>query len=408
MAYDDAQGDIVLFGGQDATSLFGDTWMFKSGAWTEAAPSTSPSPRQGAAIAYDGATNQLLLFGGGSDSGFLGDTWTWDGSTWTQLHPAASPPARQRAEMVYDAAHHVIVLFGGYNGAYLNGTWTWNGVTWTKRHPTTVPPGRSTFALAYDPRYSNTLMFGGYNSTSHTLGGTWTWNGSNWIERHPSTSPSARRSGQQMAFDAATGQMILFGGEESTGAWRGDTWDWTGSTWQPLQPTSSPRGRTTGEMTYAPRRILLFGGRAAATVFGDTWGWTGNWKAIGPQVGTAQIPSLDPFTDTGISLEAGETISIVATGTASCCSGAMPVGPKGKAISGHVCRGALWVGPFTAPGVNCWSLIGRIGTSSAAFYVGRTFCVSTPTAGELFLGFNDNYYPDNTGGFTATIKTKSC
>jgi hypothetical protein len=40
-------------------------------------------------MAYDQATGQLALFGGAINSGTVayGDTWTWDGTTWTQISP---------------------------------------------------------------------------------------------------------------------------------------------------------------------------------------------------------------------------------------------------------------------------------------------------------------------------------
>ena len=34
-------------------------------------------------MAYDAADGTLVLFGGEGRSGSLGDTWTWDGSAWT-------------------------------------------------------------------------------------------------------------------------------------------------------------------------------------------------------------------------------------------------------------------------------------------------------------------------------------
>lgn len=58
------------------------------------------------------------------------------------------------------------------------------------------------------------------------LGGTWTWNGFTWTKRHPATSPDAR-GGASMAYDAATGTVVLFGGvlSDGTGVYD-DTWTW--------------------------------------------------------------------------------------------------------------------------------------------------------------------------------------
>ena len=48
-------------------------------------------------MAYDAADGTVVLFGGQGRSGSLGDTWTWDGSAWTQAHPSTSPPALSAA-----------------------------------------------------------------------------------------------------------------------------------------------------------------------------------------------------------------------------------------------------------------------------------------------------------------------
>jgi len=44
-----------------------------------------------------------------------------------------------------------------------------------------------------------------------------------WVQRNPATSPSAR-NGCALAFDAARGRAVLFGGYDSTTPDLGDTW----------------------------------------------------------------------------------------------------------------------------------------------------------------------------------------
>jgi len=53
------------------------------------------------------------------------------------------------------------------------------------------------------------------------LGNTWTWDGSSWTQRHPACLPS-KRSGMFMAFDEATGQVLLYGGTDGY-TYGGDT-----------------------------------------------------------------------------------------------------------------------------------------------------------------------------------------
>ena len=51
-----------------------------------------------------------------------------------------------------------------------------------------------------------------------------------WTELAPTTSPSVR-SGAAMAFDAARGQVVLFGGYDPSVGDVNETWVWNGATW---------------------------------------------------------------------------------------------------------------------------------------------------------------------------------
>ena len=56
-------------------------------------------------------------------------------------------------------------------------------------------------------------------------------------------------------------------------------------------------------------------------------------------------------------------------------------------------------------GLTCLSLIGLIGVSGKPFDVGDSLTFTAPTAGEVFLGVNDDNLSDNTGTWTATISS---
>ena len=61
------------------------------------AAATTPPGRAWASFAYFPPLRQLVLFGGNKGSTVYGDTWTRTGSTWTQQHPATSPSPRTGA-----------------------------------------------------------------------------------------------------------------------------------------------------------------------------------------------------------------------------------------------------------------------------------------------------------------------
>ncbi len=82
--------------------------------------------------------------------------------------------------MAYDAAASDIVLFGGagavspYRSGYLRDTWTWDGTTWTQQAPATHPSAREQASMAYDAATGQVVLFGG-NGHFLDFDGTWTW-----------------------------------------------------------------------------------------------------------------------------------------------------------------------------------------------------------------------------------------
>jgi hypothetical protein len=75
-------------------------------------------------MAYDIALRRVLLFGGANLTTSFGDTWTWDGTNWTELHPATVPHDRYAGAMAYDPVARAMVMFGGYSSSpALDDTW---------------------------------------------------------------------------------------------------------------------------------------------------------------------------------------------------------------------------------------------------------------------------------------------
>jgi len=281
MAYDTATGTVVLFGGSSdnsGSSNFSDTWTWDGTTWTRHVVAVHPSPRSDAVMAYDAANGTVVLFGGGD----LNDTWAWDGTTWTEQHPATSPPARAfGASMAYDAATGTVVLFGGDSGhGQLNDTWTWDGTTWTEQHPATSPSARYGASMAYDAATGTVVLFGGWGGG--ILNDTWTWDGTTWTKEAPAAHPAARTLAY-MAYDAATSTVVLFGGTDGTGTCQqGSTWTWDGTTWTNQAPATSPTARAEGAMAYdaATGTAVLFGGFSRTTrctgpdqYWQQTWTW---------------------------------------------------------------------------------------------------------------------------------------
>jgi hypothetical protein len=78
-----------------------------------------------------------------------------------------------------------------------------------------------------------------------------------------------------MAYDAATGTVVLFGGSRASGSFS-DTWTWDGSTWTKHTPAPKPPARYKASMAYdaATSTVVLFAGASLpSTRFHDTWTW---------------------------------------------------------------------------------------------------------------------------------------
>ena len=153
MAYDVADGYVVLFGGaSDAGSTptcYGDTWQFLGGAWTNI---TVPGPSADCypTMTYDTSDGYLLLLTNGN-------TWKFQGGTWTTISTTSSPPPRALADMTYDAADGYVLLYGGCcknisTRVGFSDTWEYQAGVWTNITTTTGPGPR---VLSRNPRPSD-------------------------------------------------------------------------------------------------------------------------------------------------------------------------------------------------------------------------------------------------------------
>lgn len=288
MTNDSADHYLLLFGGFNSSSgrLFSDTWTFKAGTWTKLTPKRSPSQRYEAGIAYDVADGYVLLFGGVDGSTGppgLNDTWNFSGGNWTQLHPKLSPPGPEPDAFSYDAADRVVVYTTAQNWSATipEVTWTFHAGKWS-RVTGPSPVERLSAETAYDYVGGYLLFFGGLQYAN--LADSWTFVGGHWTNiSHPPPSP---RTGAVMAYDPADGYVVLFGGNEGS-AVLNDTWTFSGGIWNQLHLALSPPAREQSTMAYDPvaRALLLFGGGdpAAPNLLHDTWRFSGGlWTHLLP------------------------------------------------------------------------------------------------------------------------------
>ncbi len=273
MAYDQARGHLVLFGGFLGSQSDASTWVWDGTTWTKRSPAMSPPALRGHTMVYNPVRQRVILFGGSNSNGtmYYSDIWEWDGTTWNKASSALLPPARAIHTMVYHEARQSLLIFGGKNiSGNLTDTWEWNGTTWIQHTPAHAPANPHG-AMAYDSLRQRVIYFSGQSET-------WEWDGTDWISQTVLPHPSAH-SGLKMAYDPVHQKSILFGGQISTptGSMYGnETWQWDGTTWTELSPRSSPPGRYHHAMAYdtSNQTIVLFSGDDNSwPYFADTWLW---------------------------------------------------------------------------------------------------------------------------------------
>src|SRR5438105_4227565 len=119
---------------------------------------------------------------------------------------------------------------------------------------------------------------------------------------------------------------------------------------------------------------------------------------------TVVVPATSRGTDTGIDVNAGDPITITATGTIVAGRRIGEVGPEGGRSTGF---GSI-VGTRPLPSAGPGALIGYIrmsnGQLSQAYLIGSQLSTTVPTDGRLILAINDDDYGDNSGSFSVKIR----
>ncbi len=307
--YDPADGEVVLFGGINASAggPSGATWTYRSGTWTEVCTSCGPSPRAYAAMTFDGKDGYVVMFGG-FDGGPLGDAWRFLGGSWSLLCSPCAPPARSGASLAYDAADGYVLLVGGCGATCpLGDAWSYSAGTWTQLCGGLCPfSPRDNASMAYDPVDTEIVLFGGWSGSRDLVNG-WSYHAGSWTRICVPCAPAGRH-GAPMAFDSTDGFLVLFGGyNSSTSSALNDTWEFFRGAFSPLALPLLPPPRSMAALADDPSDggLLLFAGLGSAAL-GDTWEFA--YGLVAPS------PTATPATVDGG--QASSLASTVAGGTA--------------------------------------------------------------------------------------------
>ncbi len=135
-------------------------------------------------------------------------------------------------------------------------------------------------AVAYDAARGRLVLFGGY--IGQDLRDTREWDGRDWHAFELDRSPPPRSS-HAMAYASGRGRVVLFGGRGVDGP-TNDLWEWDGHHWLARTAEGAPPPRRWHALAYdAARGLLVLFGGFDGDVLGDTWTWDGwGWTEAEP------------------------------------------------------------------------------------------------------------------------------
>ncbi len=269
MAYDKNRNVVVMFGiTGDSSALYGETWEWNGTAWRLAAVDGPPRRIQ-PAMAFDEARGETLLFGG-LDAPFgnkLDDAWVWNGTTWRRV--AGGPPGRVIALATYHPVDEAVFLHSSEIGSGNDRNWEWDGAAWTM-HSTAPYAGLERGGLTYDAAIGRLVAIGGDSRS------VFEWTGTRWNTSYPRESGERTEQNAGLAYDPTALVPLAYGASTgprftlaSAGGWSLKTISTAG--------TALRWTRSAGTFNTASGALVRWGGTSPGLVdvpAGDVvWEW---------------------------------------------------------------------------------------------------------------------------------------
>ena len=205
------------------------TLVFEEPAWSPIKPSRGPAAREDHTWTVDGEGRFAYLFGGRDGAEVFADLWRFDlqTDTWQRLAPRGRSPAPRFGHSAVWADSHGLVIFAGQRGAdFFGDLWAYDPEEdrWRELPAAGgVPKARYGSCMITGPDgrlwISHGFTFAGRfdDSRAYNLR----------TERWASTAPDGRRPGERClhdCFTSASGQLVLYGGQDNANASLGDLW----------------------------------------------------------------------------------------------------------------------------------------------------------------------------------------
>ncbi len=284
MLYDPITERVIVFGGQTYYQWgmdLQDVWAYDSSSirWEYIGELEAGEIY---AAAYDERHDKAIMLN------LKGETWAYSFQSlqWEEKKPPITPAVRYGHRMVYEAHTGRIILFGGFKGGGLdepmfNSTWVYEYETdtWTMMEPELLPSGRIYHGMVYHPIAQRTLVWGGRPYEDQNDVTLWAYDSysNTWESRQSANGPIKRFVYATMVYCPKTNQIIMFGGIELTGPFKGrladEVWvyELEGDEWRRPEKTKGPSARTQHAMVYsqALEKIILFGGEIGGAYAGE-------------------------------------------------------------------------------------------------------------------------------------------
>jgi hypothetical protein len=275
-AYDTVAQQVVRFGGHNSLQATPDsvTSAYRNRRWRRVTSVGNPQPRSMPLFRRDAERDVVWMFGGLSEDSFgsfidyLDDIWAYRNGLWTLFKPAvlADTPSQCATPIgALDTDRNVLVVVCDGNTPY-----EWDGAAWKTFSDLDPSPASRRFAGGvYDQTQKKFVMFGGYDTLGKYRQDTWTWNGTEWTEVKPKTKPP-HRAQPVMWYDPLAKKTIMYSGA-GTGSIDdhaerfSDMWSFDGTNWTEITKTASPGIRFAPQIAIDPNtgKLLLFGGLRA-------------------------------------------------------------------------------------------------------------------------------------------------
>ena len=286
MQYNAATNQVFVFGGRDGSQIFNDVWALDMDtlAWRQIAANASVAPpaRFSTVMIVDEPGQNLYIATGQTQGGAVfNDIWKLDLATesWTDLSPTAgeAPIARYGAPGGNLGGN--LVTTHGFGGSRYNDTWRFNISTeqWENVTPSGAAPLNRCLFAAAPSGDTNLVIHGGCASGFGDcfLDDTWVLDSDAnvWREVLSDVRPVGRQHQTLVSGEAASSQVILFGGQDASRTPRNDLWslDLTSGVWQSIEAPDGPDARFQHAAVWIPGQgMLVFGGRDEHPL-GDMW-----------------------------------------------------------------------------------------------------------------------------------------